>query len=403
MSDPLDPAEPSPAVPSSDLPSLDELGRPPVVREGPDVPGYNDVPDYHDDHVEIADSVGCGRRVAVGALVAAVVAVLVVLGGWLWVRSQLDPGGKPGAVVTIEVPSGASTGAIGTLLEREGIIPNARVFRWWASWKNRGPFQAGSYQLHRNSSVADAADVLERGPLPPKVVKVSIPEGFRVSEIIDRIHKAVPRFTTEELRAALDGRRIASVALPPGSNNYEGLLFPATYEVTEETTAEQLLQQMAAAMDERVSTPDFAASAGALHLTPYELLTAASLVQAEAGNPDEAPKIARVIYNRMRAKEPLGIDATSRYLSILTGEAVDFESSSPYNTRRQVGLPPTPITAPGDFAIRAALHPADGPWTWYVRDVKNDAQGRPRHVFTDSAAEFERAKKACHDAGLGCG
>jgi UPF0755 protein len=160
---------------------------------------------------------------------------------------------------------------------------------------------------------------------------------------------------------------------------------------------------MAAAMDERVGAADFTASAAALNLTPYELLTAASLVQAEAGNPDEAPKIARVIYNRMRAKEPLGIDATSRYLSIITGDPVDFESSSPYNTRRQAGLPPTPITAPGDFAIQAALHPADGPWTWYVRAVENDPQGRPQHVFTDSTAEFERAKQACHDAGLGCG
>lgn len=406
-----DPSEPSPEEPTDpiegEVPSLDELGRPPVLREGPLVGDVRE--DRHDgpagdpDEVEIADGTGCGRKVAAGIGVVALVSVLVLLGGWWWVRAQLDPGGKPGALVTLEVPSGASTADIGTLLAQEGIVPNARVFRWWVGWKNRGPFQAGRYELHRNSSVAAAADVLERGPLPPKVVKVSIPEGFRVSEIIDRIHEVVPRFSTQELRALLDDRRIASVALPPDSNNYEGLLFPATYEVTEEMTAEQLLQQMAAAMDERVSTPDFTASAGALNLTPYELLTAASLVQAEAGNPDEAPKIARVIYNRLRTSEPLGIDATSRYLSILTGEPVDFESASPYNTRRQVGLPPTPITAPGDFAIQAALHPADGPWIWYVRDVNNDAQGRPQHVFTESAAEFERAKRACRDAGLGCG
>ncbi|MBS1847112.1 MAG: endolytic transglycosylase MltG, partial [Actinobacteria bacterium] len=128
-----------------------------------------------------------------------------------------------------------------------------------------------------------------------------------------------------------------------------------------------------------------------------------SLVQAEAGNPDEAPKIARVIYNRLAAGQPLGIDATSRYLSIISGRPVDFASPSPYNTRRRPGLPPTPIAAPGDFALDAAAHPATGNWLYYVRSVQNDAQGRPQHIFTASAQEFERAKKACHDAGLGCG
>ena len=111
--------------------------------------------------------------------------------------------------------------------------------------------------------------------------------------------------------------------------------------------------------------------------------------------------VARVIYNRIKQGIPLGIDATSRYEAELAGRdrsKVDFTSSSPFNTRRFKGLPPTPIAAPGRASIEAALHPADGPWTFYVLQ---DAAGH--HFFTASNAEFLAAKKRCHDAGLGCG
>ena len=97
----------------------------------------------------------------------------------------------------------------------------------------------------------------------------------------------------------------------------------------------------------------------------------------------------------------LGIDATSRYEAVLAGRDrsdVDFESDSPYNTRRNPGLPPTPIASPGRASIEAALNPADGPWIYYVLE---DAEGN--HFFTESNSEFLAAKERCRDAGLGCG
>jgi UPF0755 protein len=111
--------------------------------------------------------------------------------------------------------------------------------------------------------------------------------------------------------------------------------------------------------------------------------------------------VARVIYNRLKQGIPLGIDATSRYEAELAGRSrnqINFNSTSPYNTRKQKGLPPTPIASPGRDAIAAALHPADGPWIYYVLQ---DAQGH--HLFTASASEFAAAKQRCHDRGLGCG
>src|SRR5690606_6147309 len=86
-------------------------------------------------------------------------------------------------------------------------------------------------------------------------------------------------------------------------------------------------------------------------LDPYQVLVVASLIEEESGNPGEAPKIARVIYNRLLREIALGIDATSKYLAEQTGEPIDFESDSPYNTRRVRGLPPTPISAPGEASI----------------------------------------------------
>ena len=127
----------------------------------------------------------------------------------------------------------------------------------------------------------------------------------------------------------------------------------------------------------------------------------ASLIEEETRVDAERAKVARVIYNRLRDGIPLGIDATSRYEAELAGrdrDDVDFESTSPYNTRRIAGLPPTPIASPGRASIEAALNPADGPWIYYVLA---DEEGN--HFFTDSASEFERAKAECAAKDLGCG
>jgi UPF0755 protein len=158
---------------------------------------------------------------------------------------------------------------------------------------------------------------------------------------------------------------------------------------------------MVAQLDSTMTDLNVASAHERFNLTPYEVLIVASLIQEETKVPEEGPKVAQVIYNRLRQGIPLGIDATSRYEAVLEGRDrgdVDFTSDSPYNTRRQQGLPPTPIAAPGRASIEAALNPEDGPWIYYVLE---DAEGH--HFFTDSDNEFINAKKRCHDKGLGCG
>lgn len=343
------------------------------------------------------------RRIVVSSIAVVLVVVLVLVGGYGWYRMQLRAGSGPHTPVTLEIAEGSSTGAIASQLAAADVVRNARAFELRIRSTGAGPFEAGRYRFTRNSSADAAIDVLAAGPMGPEIVKVSIPEGFRLDQIIDRIAEAVPRFDAESIRAALSSGEVRSALLPAGSDDWEGLLFPATYDVTADDTVVGLLQEMADEMTAKVDGLDPDPAVTDAGLTDYEVVIVASLVQAEAGNPDEAAKIARVIYNRLASGEALGIDATSGYLALKTGDDVDYESTSPYNTRRQPGLPPTPIGSPGDFALQAAAHPAEGDWVWYVRDVNDDAQGRPQHVFTASAEEFEAAKRACYEADLGCG
>jgi UPF0755 protein len=158
---------------------------------------------------------------------------------------------------------------------------------------------------------------------------------------------------------------------------------------------------MTAQLDRVLDELNVASAQARFNLTPYEVVIVASLIEEETRVDAERAKVARVIYNRLRDGIPLGIDATSRYEAELAGrdrDDIDFESDSPYNTRRIAGLPPTPIASPGRASIEAALNPADGPWIYYVLA---DEEGN--HFFTDSAREFERAKAECRDRGLGCG
>lgn len=244
------------------------------------------------------------------------------------------------------------------------------------------------------------------------VSTVAIPEGFRVSQILYRLHQRVPRFSISGMRELLASGRVKSDLLPPGGvaknllptngTPFEGLLAPATYEVTRQQSAAVVLNQMAAKSEQVARSLDLTAAAKKLNLTPYQVVTVASLVQAEA-SPSDAPKVARVLYNRMARNMPLQVDATSVYLycaNLTKGDCsdpkLDFNSSSPYNTRKNVGLPPTPIGTPGQAALSGAMHPADGPWLYYV------ATAPGKTLFTDNYQEFLAGTEQCRAAGLGC-
>jgi UPF0755 protein len=234
------------------------------------------------------------------------------------------------------------------------------------------------------------------GPPPKPVLKIVFPEGFTRAEMSDRV-AAVNKIAKNKrkITTSLSPRQYMRLTgkptLPEGFPktdvpHLEGFLFPATYEFTEDTTTQQLidLQLEAFSREWAKLDLDYAASK---NLTEYEVVIIASMVEEEVLVPKERPLVAAVIYNRLRVGLPLGIDATIRYgLNIPPTEPIhqsELESDSPYNTRKFAGLPPTPISNPGLAALQAAAHPANVDYLYFIR--KADCKS---HFFTASESEF---------------
>jgi UPF0755 protein len=237
----------------------------------------------------------------------------------------------------------------------------------------------------------------------PIVVKVVIPEGETRVQIAQIAAKAGLRGS---YRAASKRSRLLNPAhygAPRGTPDLEGFLFPATYDEYPGAPASRLVSGQLVAFKENIGSNLFA-RAHALHITPYQLLTVASMIEREAQTEGDRPKIAAVIYNRLREGIPLGIDATIYYavelqkgIATYTGELTEAQlhSDSPYNTRLHKGLPPTPISNPGLVSIQAAAHPAHVPYLYYVAG----ADGCGEQVFSRSSAEFEK-NVAAYDAAV---
>ena len=189
---------------------------------------------------------------------------------------------------------------------------------------------------------------------------------------------------------------------PAGTPNLEGFLFPATYELYAGEPASRLVSRQLGAFEENFGEAQIH-RAKALGITSYQLLIVASMVEREAQIPRDRAKIAAVIYNRLHAGMPLGIDATiyyaveqQRHIAAYTGELTESQLhiDSPYNTRLHTGLPPTPISNPGLASIEAATHPAHVPYLYYVAG----ADGCGEQVFSTTEAGFEQNVAAYHDA-----
>ena len=268
-----------------------------------------------------------------------------------------------------------------------------------AAWLGGGSSGKAHRTTHRASTAAAPGLV---------TLHVIFPEGFTRADMAERIGavRAIairrrhvrPRLTsTGYLAASVAAKAPAGFKRRRGSRSLEGFLFPATYDFTQATTARELVADQLAAFRKAFSTVNLR-YARSKNLTSYDVLTIASMIEKEAVVPAERRLIAAVIYNRLHAQMPLGIDATIRYGLRVPGTQsltkAELASSSAYNTRRFRGLPPTPIANPGLPSIRAAAHPAHVDYLYFVR--KPDKR---HHFFTADGAEFLR--KAC-EYGFGC-
>jgi UPF0755 protein len=323
-----------------------------------------------------------GRLFSVLAIVAA--------GALIWFLVELfqpfhSSGHQP---VTVVIPANSSVGTIGKLLERDGVVSSSFFFELRATLAgDRSDLRSGTYHLRQGMGYGDVLKALTTAPAAAKVTKLTIVEGKTRRQVDTLLHSQGVHgsyFALTRRSHLLDPRQYGA---PRGTNSLEGFLFPDTYQLREPINASALVTDQLKAFRQRFGRVDLG-YARSRRLTGYDLLTIASMVQAEAETAHDRPLIASVIYNRLARGMPLQIDATTRYA---TGNYTkpltvsQLSSSSPYNTRIHQGLPPTPINSPGMASIQAAAHPAQTNYLYFV--VKPCGNGE--HAFAATYTLFQ--------------
>lgn len=328
--------------------------------------------------------------IGIGGLV-----VLLVLGflGFTALKNVFggpeDYAGNGTGTVLFQVHPGDSATTIADNLLAKHVVKSSGAFVDAARSDSRSRgIQVGYYRLHEKMKASAALDILVN---PKNLIQaaVTVPEGARVAQIIDAI-TAHTKITKSQVVKALENPK--AIGLPAAANgNPEGYLFPATYAVAPGETAVHLLAQMVTKAREVDQQIGLTAGAARLGLTPEQVVTVASILEYEAKRPQDYPKVARAIYNRLAKGMRLQSDATVSYASGVSGQIwtsdAERANSSPYNTYQHDGLPPGPIGSPGQVTLEAALHPASGPWLFWV--VVNLRTGET--VFSTTYAEHQAA------------
>jgi len=307
--------------------------------------------------------------------------LLFVLGlcivAYAWYLHELTPLGGTSAV-RVKVESGMSVAQVGSLLEEKGIIRSAGAFKYYVKFHAiEGGLQAGTFIFRPVMNIAEVAQVLRTGK--SEEASLTIPEGWTVANI----DALLASKGLAQSGAVLDCVTRCDFStfdfLPNGSGlaarggKLEGYLYPETYFVNEaEFVPKFFLERLLGTFRARViqeHKDEIAASGHPLS----EIITMASLVEAETRTDTERPIVAGILWKRLKQGMPLGVDATVRYIVSKSTEPLtqsDLETNSPYNTRKFKGLPPGPIASPGMSSILAALKPQESPYWYYLHDSK---------------------------------
>lgn len=331
-------------------------------------------------------------------LVLFIISLAALAGVSYWIYSSMNTAHKHDkANQTIQIQKGTTPNDIVEKLAAEKILPGTFAVQvYLRTFGDAGKIQAGDYQFASPITPLQVLKELESGQ--EKTVKLTIPEGFTRYDVAKRIHEKFPQNPPIDDKAVLAMTEDTSLIkdLDPSAKNLEGYMYPSTYSFPKETKPQEIIKRMVEQF-RKTWKPEWTDRAKQLGRTPREIVIIASLIETESGVETERPIVASVIYNRLNKNIPLGIDQTTVYLAKMqnrwdgTIHKSDLEVDSPYNTRRNGGLPPGPISSVSESAIKAALNPSSTDYIFYVLNVeKNDGS----HNFYASAAEFEKGKAA---------
>lgn len=349
------------------------------------------------------------NKVARNIVLTVLLIVLIGVGvtgfvGYNYFSSALKPiDANSTEYVTVEIPAGSSSKEIGEILEKNGLIKNAQVFNLYSKIRSYGNYQSGYYNLQKSMDLDSIAKQLQEGgtetPQPPVLGKITIPEGYTLEQIAETVtvnaavtskKNAKTPFNKEDfLNKVQDEDFIAKMlakypqllATLPGKDSgvkyrLEGYLFPATYEYGKETTVEELIDQMLAAMNTNLS--QYYSIIESKNLTVNEVLTLASLVEKEGSTDQDRKDIASVFYNRLNQAMPLQSNIALLYAQGKLGKKttlkedaeIDTNIDSPYNVYKNQGLMPGPVDSPSLSALEATINPSKTDYLYFVANVE---------------------------------
>jgi UPF0755 protein len=335
-----------------------------------------------------------------------ILAVLILIVILVFLNALFQPfHGDGHGNVAVVIPKGSSVGEVGELLEKKGVISGGFILSGSTLFQarvtlsgDRSNLIAGKHVLEQDMSYGDAIDALTKEPSSasgPTTVTVTIPEGYTRSQISQLAKE-------DGLRGNYMNATVKSKYLDPAeyggkkAKNLEGFLFPDTWELKRHRPVKELVQLQLADFKKKIKHVNMK-YAKSKNLTVYDVLTIASIIEHEAGVPNQRKQVASVIYNRLHEGMTLGSDATVRFAvhnftKPLTQS--QLESNSPYNTRIHAGLPPGPISNPGIATINAAAHPAKGNNLFFVTspDCKTLAFSKTEAEFEQDVQKYEASK-----------
>jgi len=304
-------------------------------------------------------------------------------------------------IIQISIESGASASDISSQLASEGVISSQLAFELYLRNENlTDKLRAGDYEIPNNLEFSEITTILLKGP-PLKTYTITIPEGLWISETLLSISSQTG-FDYDLLKNSLLSGQVKSTNLylndPSELYNWEGLLYPNTYQIDVESNGEEILQLM---VDELESVTEGLMNEYDLPswISSYnELFTVASLVEAESKLQEDRPLVSSVVKNRLNDNMLIQIDATVLYaLQKRKSQVllVDLQIDSPYNTYKYLGLPPTPISGFGERSIKAVLETPENDYLYYLLTDKNGKMS-----FTNDYTDFINMKNKAKEEGV---
>ncbi|WP_027365588.1 endolytic transglycosylase MltG [Desulfotruncus alcoholivorax] len=329
-----------------------------------------------------------GSRKSWGNFIAATAILIPLVFAIMSYRISLMPVNAPKAdQITVVVPKQATTSTIAGILKSSGVIRNASAFRLYARMEGvDGKLKPGTYIMNTAMTVPEITWVLVKGPADR--IKLTIPEGYTVAQIAGLLEQKGLSSRAEFTNALNQNWQFSFLKqLPDNKYNLEGYLFPDTYFLGPGSGPDKIVEMMLQNFEQVMERNDYINKARAKGLSLNEAVTVASMVEREARVESERPRIAGVIYNRLKAGMPLQIDATVQYALGKQKEKLlysDLEINSPYNTYKIYGLPPGPIANPGWPSLKAAIEPEKNDYLYYC--AKPDGS----HAFARTLAEHNK-------------